>query len=207
MPSKKTVRQREVRLTKSKERHFNMPLRHFIEHKYPDIFEEYRDLYNQMVINHPKRINLMKSKTFKKWLKSIESTNNHTPEDLSTETTDQNLSVEAPAVVVQAQETDQNLPVEAPAVVVQAQETDQNLPVEVPTVAVQETGEDIFPNDLEAQIDGIMNELLQDELIRGVLDPGNDIELDEGIELNILDEIYQDIEPFDYDLEVELYDM
>ena len=69
-------------------------------------------------------------------------------------------------------------------------------------VVVQETGEDLFPNDLEGRIDAIMNELIQDELIRDMLDPGNDIELDEGIELNMTDEIYNDIEPFDFALEV-----
>ena len=134
MPSEKAVRQRDVRITKSKERHFNMPLRHFIEHKYPDIFEEYRDLYNQMVINHPRRINLTKSITFKKWRTSIEPTNNHTPEDLSAETADQDLSPEAPAVVVQVQETEQDQPPEAPAIVVQVQETEQDLPPEAPAV-------------------------------------------------------------------------
>ena len=58
------------------------------------------------------------------------------------------------------------------------------------------------PQDIRQEIDDILNEMMADEDLGNFLQEPNPVE-DEGIELNLLDEIYHDIEPFDYELEVE----
>ena len=52
-------------------------------------------------------------------------------------------------------------------------------------------------------MDEILNELAADEDIGDILDQEGTTE-DEGIGLNLEDEIFHDIQPFDYALEVEL---
>ena len=54
------------------------------------------------------------------------------------------------------------------------------------------------------EVDDILNEMMVNEDIRNILEQP-DPTVDEGIELNIFDEIEFDIEPFDFDLEVEAY--
>ena len=49
-------------------RHFNDPLRLFIEHKYPAIFAEYNQLYKRMADENPGRKNLTTLGTFREWL-------------------------------------------------------------------------------------------------------------------------------------------
>ena len=58
------------------------------------------------------------------------------------------------------------------------------------------------PANVEDQINDIVNELMQDPAVRDVLSEPED----EGIKLNPLDDICYDIEPFDFNLEVENYD-
>ena len=52
-------------------------------------------------------------------------------------------------------------------------------------------------------MDEIMAELMEDDEFRHVLDPEPE---DEGIEMCLFDDIVFDIEPFNFDLEVEDYD-
>ena len=63
-------------------------------------------------------------------------------------------------------------------------------------------GQQQGPQDIRQHIDEILDEMLADEDLNNILMEPNPVE-DEGIELNLLDEIYHDIEPFDYELEVE----
>ena len=60
--------------------------------------------------------------------------------------------------------------------------------------------EQAVASDVERQIDDIVNELMLDEELRDALNGENE---DEGIGINVFDEIEFDIEPFDYELEVE----
>ena len=53
---------------------------------------------------------------------------------------------------------------------------------------------------LDAQVDAIINQLMEDEQLGDLVEDKNE---DEGIELNIYNELNDDIEPFDYTLEVE----
>ena len=68
---------------------------------------------------------------------------------------------------------------------------------------------DIMVN-VEGQVDQIMGELREDPYLRNIMD-NVDAEFeteadDEGIDINPLEDIEFDIEPFDFGLEVEAYD-
>ena len=63
---------------------------------------------------------------------------------------------------------------------------------------------DIMVN-VENQVDEIMNELRQDEDLRNILEQPETFPEDEGIEINPLEDLEDDIEPFDFDLEVQNY--
>ena len=179
--------QRRSRVYKANERRFNNPLRAFIEHKYPSIFTEYAQLYETMNRSHPHRKNLTKTSIFKHWVSTS------APESTSVENSSRNDIInqalrEAIASIEQnppADEEDQQLP---PAV----QQTPQQLPP-----PVQQGPQQRYDN-----IDQILDEMAADQDIRNMLDQPNPQE-DEGIELNLLDEIYDDIQPLDYTLEVE----
>ena len=162
----RAVNQRNSRVCKMNERRFNNPLRAFIEHKYPTIFNEYTELYESMRAAHPHRKNLVRTSTFKQWL--------------STESTSATPSIipQCGDIITQAlQETF-------------ASDQQISLPVEQ------------GPPQIYQQIDEILDEMMANEDMRNVLEQPNPTE-DEGIELNLLDEIYEDIEPLDYALEVE----
>ena len=62
---------------------------------------------------------------------------------------------------------------------------------------------DIMVN-IEGQVDEIMNELRQDADLRQIMDEV-ETQTDEGIDISPLDDIEFDIEPFDFELEVENY--
>ena len=66
--TKKAVNERRIRSQNYKQKHFNQPLRKFLEHKYNNIYAEYVELYNVMVNKHPNRRNLIKTKTFREWM-------------------------------------------------------------------------------------------------------------------------------------------
>ena len=60
--------QRNARQEKSKRRHFNNPLRVFIEYKYPNIFSEYTKLYNELRCEYPNKKSLEKTTLFRQHL-------------------------------------------------------------------------------------------------------------------------------------------
>ena len=73
-------------------------------------------------------------------------------------------------------------------------------------IVTEETVEMSSPDfDLNVEmVNEILNELQEDQDLRDVLEDVNNNE-DEGIGLNYFDEIELDIQPFNYDLEVEPY--
>ena len=179
--SVRAARERGKRAERLNNRLFNNPLAVFVEHKYPLIFEEYNELYRKMKETHPARKNLVTSVTFQEWLA-------------------ENTAVAAsPAAPSSPAATSPPSP-PAPS------------PVQVPdilTQAVEETGVGIVqplqgPQDIRQEIDEIINEMLRDEDLHDILEAP--LPEDEGIELNLEDEIYHDIQPFDFELEVEPYE-
>ena len=173
--------QREARVCKFNERHFNNPLRAFVEHKYPSIFSEYTRLYERMTTAHPHRKSLVRTSTFKQWRQSTEPTSAMPiPQcgDVLSQAIQETIASDANI----------SLPVE--------QETN-DLPIEQDPIPPEQG-----PQQLYRQIDDILDEMISNEDLRNLLEQPNSTE-DEGIELNLLDEIYEDIEPFDSELEVE----
>ena len=205
--SGRAISEREKRAAKSNERQFNNPLRVFIEHKYPAIFSEYTELYYLMKQNHPKRKNLLKTPTFKEW-KGQNST--HVipavipqSEDILARAVRETINSEELPVQQEQQQIDDildEMPVretinseELPAQQEQQGPQDIRLPGE---------GQQQGPQDIRQQIDDILDEMALDEDLADLLQEPNPVE-DEGIGLNLLDKIYYDIEPFDFELEVE----
>ena len=64
-PSKKALKERRFRQREGERKQFEKPLRKFIEYKYTNIYEEYTQLYEAMVRNHPGVRNLTETRTFK----------------------------------------------------------------------------------------------------------------------------------------------
>ena len=256
----KAVKERRFRQREKQRKRFESPMRKFIEVKYPNIFQEYTQLYDTLNRNHPDIRNLTKTSTFRRWLDSVNEV--PTLDILSTvirETLDQD---EAPKVrhegdeianhesgdqvyeaddeaASQADEVDEaaNQTVEvasqdeANEAASQADEVDEAAN-QVDEVATQDEaneaaniliGMNNIVNDkankaaniligmnnivnvlmnVEDQVDDIINELMQDQGMRDILVEPED----EGIEINPLDDIAYDIEPFDFNLEVENYD-
>ena len=73
----------------------------------------------------------------------------------------------------------------------------QDFPQELPQGQLEQGPSQLYPS-----IDEILDELAADEDIGAVLDQGLTGE-DEGIGLNLEDEIFHDIQPFDFELEIE----
>ena len=183
--SRKAVLERESRKRIRSERRFNTPLKHFIQHKYQSIYEEYVVLYNRMNANHPQRRNLSTSATFKEWQACTASESTPQAENILKQAWEETVAVDTKTDVVNIQH-DQG-----------SQETTPTETLSPP----QPEGED---NNISQQIDNIVNELLQEEVLRDIFHQPEPV--DEGIELNIYDEIQGDIEPFDFEIEVEQTD-
>ena len=194
--SRKAVREREVRRRTSSERHFNRPLSHFIQHKYKAIYEEYAMLYNRMIVNHPRRRNLVTSTTFKEWQASTPPGNTTQTQAILNRAWEETVAAEATAAVVNLQAEQRGEQITRSEILPQPQ-PEENIS--------QNSNED---NDIRQQLDDIVNELLQEDVLRDIFHQPEPV--DEGIELNIIDKIEGDIEPFDFEAELEqsdLYDL
>ena len=177
----KAVKLRNERSNRTSERMFNAPLRAFLEHKYPAIYREYVSLYNQMRTEHPGRKKLVTSETFIQW-----KANNPKPSAVIAQPCD--------ILTVALRETFND----------QEQENDQPPEIDSDTVRdiLNQPQEDMEYDRLRDEIDGIINELVANEVVNEILQQPDPPE-DEGIELNPSDEIFGDTEPFDYTLEVD----
>ena len=209
-PSTKAIKERKFREREKARKHFEGPLRHFIEYKYRNIFEEYAQLYDLMVANHPGKRNLVKTKTFRDWMRTNKASPSPT-DILSTvmrETFGQNY-IEGNEAVNPESEGDEavNPGSEGDEAVNPESEGDEAVnPESEGDEAVNPESEGVDPNvlvNVEGQVDAIMNEIIQDEEWRNLLNA--EIE-DEGIEITPDDDIVFDIDPFDFALEVELYE-
>ena len=204
-PTNKALKERRFRQREKERKRFEGPMRKFLEYKYPNVFQEYTELYNVMERNHPDVRNLTKTRTFKNW---VNTQNEVSPTDiLSTvirETLGQDYHEEDEAASVQIEQVEVKLNDEANGEA-SDQENDQAND-EVNSEANDEAnGEasDQIDGEFQDEVEDIIQHLMQDEAIRNIL--GTEPE-DEGIEITPDDDIVFDIEPFDFDLEVEQYD-
>ena len=225
--SSKAIKERRFRQRELERKRFDQPLRKFIQHKYSTIYDEYTALYNVMVRNHPGKRDLSKTTTFKAWvtptyeLSDILSTAIRETIDVNYNNVDKENEVGQSAesedhteneVVHAENEAGQTAEVGNEAVIEDEAENEvhtENEVVDAENEAGQtdEVGNEVVIEDeaenevhTENEVDAIINELMQDEAIRNVLDSETE---DEGIGINLFDEIAFDIEPFDYELEVE----
>ena len=231
--SKKATRERQFRQRELQKKHFNVPMCRFLEAKYPKIYGEYRQLYDLLNRNHPYTRDLTKTCTFKAWLCTIErqpttailsdaikeplnegETSRASNEIIETGSDQNNNQVhEAAEQVTGETANDQNddpLPETASQIPEETSNNDGCSSFEViddnetseaaPTRVSMSELVDIMVN-VEEQVDDLMNELRQDQTLRNILDQPED----EGIEINPLDDIEYDIEPLDFNIEVENY--
>ena len=173
--SYRALYQRNSRENKLNQRRFNNPLKEFIAHKYPAIFHEYSELYNKLMALHPLRKDLTRTTTFRQWIAETQPQTPPNPplSDVLTQALRETIDNNG-------QEQQER----------QQQEQDAPPPLEQ------------GPSQLFAEVDELLNELAANRDIGDIVEPEAAHE-DEGIELNIYDEIYNDIQPLDYALEVE----
>mgnify|MGYP002804264099 CR=1 FL=1 len=171
---------------------FNNPLRIFVERKYPEIFTEYKNMYNHMDFQEPKRKNLVNSRFFKEWmtenpLPSVSLLPLHSSVDVSSSTPPQPPTRQINITETTLPEVFEPLP----------QIDEGPVEQEQPNVSGLHNSNDVA--------EAIINEVVENYFLRELLE-GNAFDEDEGIELNHIDEILNDIEPFDFDLDlVDLY--
>ena len=206
-PSVKAKQSRIYRTNQRVQKRFEAPLREFIEVKYKEIFEEYVELYNRMDAENPKKIDLKKTEIFKQWKRL----NQHFHSDILTtairETIgqDHNKAAETEAAETEAAENDQTESVESDQSETESVESDQSETESVESEATEsEAAEPQVPENevnqgllAAQQVDDLVNQMILDDELRALLN--TEPEDDEGIELNIDDEI--DIQPFDFNLE------
>ena len=63
----KAARERHFRQKEKERKHFEKPMRSFIE----ALFQEYTELYQTLARNHPYTRNLAKTKTFRRWVETV----------------------------------------------------------------------------------------------------------------------------------------
>ena len=206
--TEKCKRERELRKQRGKERRFNDPLKLFVERKYPEIYAEYGELYNVMESENPNRKNLSTSPAFKKWLAA-------NPVKKPVQTTQ--FSTKPPILIPQLLLEPVPLPIQKDApptdiITLALQEACDSHPCTFEPMQPESGAEHLLAapeaeaNDINV-VDEIINELMRNRGLEDLLEQAAvNLDGDEGIELDHFAEIENDIEPFDYHLEVEPFD-
>ena len=211
-PSSKAIKERKFRQREKERKRFQGPMQKFLEYKHPKVYEEYVELHILMKRNHPNVRDLSKTRTFKNWINTIDQT---PPTDILAtairETIGQiEMNVESEELNETAESEELNETPESEELNETPESEELNETPE--SEELNETPESewaasILDSEeearLESQIDAIINELMQDEDLRNAVDQETD---DDGIEISLWDELAMDIEPFDYQLEVEAGD-
>ena len=209
--TKKARAARRWRKQTSQRKRFEGTLKEFLKVKYSSIYDEYIGFYDNLNVRYPDVRELCKTPGFKKWARAIQR------EAQSSESASQgNQSESSP-------EVQPDLPTISCQDQVMSNQPDQQVSGVLSDV-LSEALAGVIPAQEEVRFDDveeIINQLEQDLSVQAILDPFVDAILnernefdniiqpdndlnpddDEGIELNLADEI--DIEPFDYELEVD----
>ena len=196
--TKKAVEERQRRSRRTSERRFSETLKEFLKHKYGEIYTEYVELFNQLNGEHPSRRNLSATKAFREWkTTNPPPTISFIPQIPSTEIISEALR----DTFAQDINTSEHLFEETQDENTRDMNTTEQQPVETPDENVQHLP---APSE-DNQASDILDELAENNDMRNFLEQPVFPE-DEGIGLNIFDEIEFDIEPFDYNIDVEPYD-
>ena len=227
--SRKATLKKEFRQRERLKKHFNGPIQQFLEIKYPEIYGEYKELYALLSANHPQTRDLTKTCTFKTWQCTVHRQGAETVSESVEITPDQNNNdsqamhgtTETASESVEITPDQNNNDTQA---MHGTTETTNAVEIIIPrndndSQAMHGTTEtasesvirvdmneliDIVSN-VEGQVDQIISELRQDHDLRAIFDEPEIQPEDEGIEINPLEDVEYDIEPFDFDVEVENY--
>ena len=211
--TKKARAARKWRKQTSQRKRFEGTLKEFLKVKYNSIYDEYIEFYNVLNERYPNARELSKTPRFKKWARAIrreEQSSKSASEGRQSEDSGE-VQPNLPNISCQ----DQTIP----------NQVDQQVS-DVLSVALHDALSGVIPAQDEEvpfdDIENIINKLEHDNTIQAILDPFVDAILDErnefddiihqpdnglnpdddeGIGLNLADEI--DIKPFDYNLEVD----
>ena len=213
--TKRAISAREWRVGYREKRRFKTFLNEYIEAKHNDIYKQCYEFYDLLKRMHPGRNDLTKIREFKRWKKHQQEAMNETLEDpIETGSPTQQQPLEDP---VETGSPTQQQPLEDP--VETGSSTQQPLEgpsqIDLPqqdilTVAAGEILQEneipeINVDDVDRIIENIIHDLnaimQDDELVQP-----HYVEEDEGIGLNVNTELEGIIEPFDYALEVEVFD-
>ena len=199
-PSDKAKQSRIYRKNRKNEKRFEAPLKEFIEIKYKNIFEEYNELFNRMDAENPNKIDLRKTEMFKQW-KAENKKEANTVDVLSLAIKE---TIEASENNIENSNNENNVDCENETTAGNQWASDNENET---TASEDEASEGNYWGQDEGmlaaqRVDELVNQMIMDDEIRQILN--TEPEKDEGIELNIEEELELDIEDFDYRLEVEL---
>ena len=184
-PSDKAKQSRVYRKNQKEQKRFEAPLRQFIEIKYKNIFQEYVELYNRMDAQNPTKNDLKKSELFKRWKEENQKKANMV-----------DILSKAIKETIEGSENNVDNSIDS--------EWSSDSEDEASGAEHEESeGDQLWQDEgmlAAQQVDALVNEMIIDDELRALLN--TEPENDEGIELNVEDEL--DIEDFDYRLEVEL---
>ena len=228
--SKKAKAARKWRTTNRLKKRFDGPLKEFVKVKYNDIYDEYVQFYNLLDKKYPNVRDLSKTRMFKKWARRVWEQQAQSDSTQSADENEVSVQVQNQSSSNQSQEERQPdqlsassqefLPLDT-SLDILSTAIQETLPEGIPhqlSVSLQEFLPEVIPQQNEASpddiIEEIINDLEQNEAVWALLDPvvddiinGNNNEInrddDEGIELNFIVEIEFDLQPFDYNLEVD----
>ena len=201
-----------------KERRLTKPMKLFFKNKYSALYDEFMEFYNRMDNKYPEKKDLTKTQTFKDFLKSYSAANN--PAETSSvnisavnnpaETSSVNISAaNNPAETSSVNISAANNPAETSSVNISA----ANNPAETSSVNISAANNPAETSSVNISAannpaeTSTTNNLLFD-VIETLFGPGGIDEyidhmnnIDEGIDINTLDEIKLDYEDFNFELD------
>ena len=206
-PTDRAKQSRVYRKNQKEQKRFEAPLRQFIEIKYKNIFQEYVELYNRMDAQNPTKNDLKKSELFKQWKEenqkeanTIDILSKAVKETIEGSENNVDNSVDSENETAAGRQWLSDTEHEES----EGNQWGQDGEDEASGAEHQESEGNQWGQDegmlAAQQVDALVNEMIIEDELRALLN--TEPENDEGIELNIEDEI--DFEDFDYRLEVEL---
>ena len=216
--NREEIGKRERKLVKEKSiaRRFNNPLKLFVEHRYKEVYDEYRELYRRMVSEYPSKRDLCQTKTFQQFLKNPKGEFDESDESDTAAEVLSNLKSDckdrepsSSGLFVPLVELQPVVPIirdEEPVVSI-APHTDETY--EEPNILVQALSEAIngetapidsieFDNNVEL-VHSILEEMThQAKLSNLINEAGIDLSEDKEIKMNYFDEFEKDIQFFNH---------
>ena len=177
-----------------KEKRFTKPLKLFFQRKYPAQYDEFVKFFNQLENTYHGKKDLTKTGMFREFL------SNHPAQEKSTVSLDAEITVELFPNIASLLDSVTS-PAEATS---QAPTAFPNTSSSQAIVEASSTSPiEVLESSSQDQTQDIISELVDELFGPGGLDQYIDhVEnMDEGIDVNILDELKLDLEPFDFELE------